>query len=51
MSNILIYLLAWLCVNALLYLFAIWKEAGVLEYVAIFVFMITSVPWKQCPQF
>lgn len=43
----LIYMLAWLCVNAFLYALALYRNAGVLEYVAIFVFMAMTV----CPRF
>lgn len=38
MRNMLIYLLAWLFANTVLYVFAMWKDAGALEYAAIFCF-------------
>ncbi|MDO4561397.1 MAG: hypothetical protein Q4C86_10655 [bacterium] len=51
MSNMLIYLLAWLIVNTALYVFAMWKDVDFLVYVMIFASTMTSAPWKEWPQF
>lgn len=50
-NQMLIYMLVWLCVNAFLYALALYRDAGVLEYVAIFVFMGVTIPQNGWPGF